>query len=336
MATVLISADERIASAIQRGARRYIAGHRLDWPVRPLPWHGEPNDYEVMTYPGQVVILGWRMGDELFQSIAGRGWLIAEMSHTTIAKPPGLTHVWPDDISIGHAAGAYLVDAGFRQVFFRDGNKPNNPIRHRRNEGLLCQLQQSGIGCEAIDLPTNPTDDDAAEHVRAVLAASPRPAALFCYQDQEALWHLNMLQQNGFTIPDDIAVLGVDNSAIAAESEPGLSSVHIDFSMLAERAVAELHRQLAGVVPTPTEPVLVPSCFVKERSSTQTRQHGDPILRRAQTLINRSLPQGLSVATLKRLKLPPTSWPGAVNPTWHYSRPLDPSSASRLRLQSAW
>ena len=96
----------------------------------------------------------------------------------------------------------------------------------------------------------------------------------------------------------------VSTPAIAAESEPGLSSVHIDFSMLAERALAELHRQLSGVVPTPAEPVLVPSCFVKERSSTQTRQHGDPVLRRAQAIIDRSLPKGLSVAALaERLKL---------------------------------
>ena len=54
VATVLISA-EGVSSAIQRGARRYIApSTRL--AVRPLPWHGETNDFEVMAYPGQVMV----------------------------------------------------------------------------------------------------------------------------------------------------------------------------------------------------------------------------------------------------------------------------------------
>ena len=117
-----------------------------------------------MAYPGQVIVLGWRMGNDLL-NLAGRGWLVAEMSHTTVAQPPELTHVWPDDVSIGHAAATYLEDAGFRQVFYRVGNRSDNPIRQSEMKAAP-SAPTIRYRCEAIDLPTNPTDDDAAEHVR--------------------------------------------------------------------------------------------------------------------------------------------------------------------------
>lgn len=314
--------DDHVAGEIQRGVRRYLARQGLGWPLRLLTF---PTPEWLSAQAGQVYLLGWRIGTDLCRMVQGHGWLVAELSQTVTATGPGLTHVWPDDHGIGTTAADYVVKAGFRQVVVPAVGSYVNPIRHRREQALIVRLRQHGIGCEPLLMPESPTDGQRIDLFRAALDRLARPAVLFTYQDRVALWHLSMLQQAGFAIPDDLGILGVDDSPMAADSVPGLTSVRVDWSMIADRALQVLHRQRSGLEPSPGT-VLVPICSIKERGSTQLREQSHPLIRRAHRLIEQALPRGLSVAVLaRRLAVTPAQL------AWHCAQVMQESPGRWIR-----
>ncbi|GAA3756741.1 DNA-binding LacI/PurR family transcriptional regulator [Spinactinospora alkalitolerans] len=62
--------------------------------------------------------------------------------------------------------------------------------------------------------------------VRSLLAASPRLDAVFVASDLMALAALRVLREAGRRVPDDVAVVGFDDSALALHSDPPLTTVH--------------------------------------------------------------------------------------------------------------
>ncbi len=61
--------------------------------------------------------------------------------------------------------------------------------------------------------------------VKNLLARGEKPDAIFCVNDVMALGAMKAIQEEGFRIPEDIAVIGFDDIELAAISRPSLSSV---------------------------------------------------------------------------------------------------------------
>jgi LacI family transcriptional regulator len=62
---------------------------------------------------------------------------------------------------------------------------------------------------------------------RALLAARHRFTALFCANDEMAVGALSYFQQVGLAVPQQVSVLGYDDTWSAEYSAPRLTSVHI-------------------------------------------------------------------------------------------------------------
>ncbi len=84
--------------------------------------------------------------------------------------------------------------------------------------------------------------------------------ALFAANDQMALGALRALADAGLHVPDDVAVIGFDDIADAAEFRPPLSTVRQDFDTLGEQAVQCLTELIDGGTPADVRltPVLIP------------------------------------------------------------------------------
>jgi DNA-binding LacI/PurR family transcriptional regulator len=64
------------------------------------------------------------------------------------------------------------------------------------------------------------------EAAAALLALDPRPTALLATSDQLAIGALDAARQLGLTVPDDVSVVGFDDSAPATHSTPPLTTIH--------------------------------------------------------------------------------------------------------------
>src|SRR5690606_16389329 len=74
--------------------------------------------------------------------------------------------------------------------------------------------------------------------------------ALFVANDQMALGALRALADAGRRVPEDVAVIGFDDIADAAEFQPPLTTVRQDFDALGEQAVRRLVDLIDGGRPT--------------------------------------------------------------------------------------
>ena len=175
--------------------------------------------------------------------LAGRGIRVVLMDHPPISA--GLSTVSGDDVAGARAAIAHLVDLGHRRIGFVNGPLSVRQSVDRRN-GVLTALADAGLEparvlaeIEAVSGGYGYTADAGAVGAAALLRAESRPTALFCANDQLAIGAMREIRRRGLSIPDDVAIVGYDDVAIASELITPLTSVHVPMRDIG-RAAADL------------------------------------------------------------------------------------------------
>ncbi|HEX2418560.1 MAG TPA: substrate-binding domain-containing protein, partial [Micromonosporaceae bacterium] len=92
---------------------------------------------------------------------------------------------------------------------------------------------------------------DGARAMAGLLAAGQRPDAVFCFNDPLALGAIRALTERGLRVPDDVAVIGVDDIEDGRYATPSLTTVRPDKERIARLAVELLADRLAGDRDTP-------------------------------------------------------------------------------------
>jgi len=117
--------------------------------------------------------------------------------------------------------------------------------------------------------------------VRGWLQAMGSPAGVLASDDSVASTLLHSCLDLGIKIPEDLALVGVDNSRLICEtSQPSLSSVIVPAERIGYEAASLLDRMMNGF-PPPTEAILLraPGVFVRESSDTFAAE--DPLVAKA-------------------------------------------------------
>ncbi|MEN8800613.1 MAG: substrate-binding domain-containing protein [Thiogranum sp.] len=129
-----------------------------------------------------------------------------------------------DNISGGYKAARHLLETGRRKVaFFGNTNNPENAARH---DGYIRALAEFGIDPDPelkIDIPFEM--NRAREVIIDLLESKVELDSVLCISDVIALATLSTLQELGFLVPKDIAVVGYDDISLAAYSSPPLTTV---------------------------------------------------------------------------------------------------------------
>jgi LacI family transcriptional regulator len=128
------------------------------------------------------------------------------------------------------------------------------------------------------------------------LASMPRPVAVLAAND---LWGFELVQaarEWGLHVPDDVAILGVDNDELLCEvSHPPLSSIVIGGEQMGREAVALLEKMLRRTRQDPPEPARVPPLGIVTRQSSDVLAVEDPEVAAALRHIRSHAFEGLSV-----------------------------------------
>jgi LacI family transcriptional regulator len=236
---------------------------------------------------------GWQ-GDGILSFIGNRN----DLAEFILANPApaveislvradiDLPRVEADNHLIGRLAAGHFVERGFRHFLWVpfQNDVPNRERRDGFHQGL------SEAGASMWELPTrhweigpNGSQDWAARRriVSEELARLPKPLAVFCYNDCVAADIIAACDQAGIVVPDQVAVLGVDNDAMLCESiNTPLSSVRHDLEGLAYEAAALLDHLMDGGQP-PAELKRVPPKGIAARRSTDILAVGDLKVARA-------------------------------------------------------
>ncbi|MFJ2621326.1 LacI family DNA-binding transcriptional regulator [Glutamicibacter sp. NPDC087344] len=116
--------------------------------------------------------------------------------------------------------------------------------------------------------PGVPNMDSGAAIAGKVLGSGA--TAVLAYNDQLAIGFMRQAQANGYSIPQDMSIIGFDNSSDAQLVTPGLTSVAAPLHALGVAAVRNLLAIARGTASVPERPVVLPTRLAV-RASTGPR-----------------------------------------------------------------
>ncbi|MDX8051829.1 LacI family DNA-binding transcriptional regulator [Lentzea sp. BCCO 10_0798] len=134
-----------------------------------------------------------------------------------------------------------------------------------RLSGWRCGLAEHGMGVELV-VHSDFTPDSGALAMEELLRRAPDLDAVFVAADIMALGALRVLQARGYRIPDDVAVVGFDDSVLASTAVPPLTTVRQDVEGFGRTLTWRLLAELAGEEKLP-QSMLLPTSLVRRSSA---------------------------------------------------------------------
>ena len=152
-----------------------------------------------------------------------------------------------DTLSIANFDGAHemvrhLIALGHRRIAMVRG-PARNLDAEQRLQGYRAALREAGLGpSPELETEGEFTEGSGYEAVAGLLRSPARPTAVFVGNDHMAVGVISALRDAGVSIPDQMAVAGFDDIAMARFTSPPLTSVRVNTALLGERAVELLLR----------------------------------------------------------------------------------------------
>ena len=215
----------------------------------------------------------------------------------------GAPYVRRDSRAIGALAARYFQTRGY-QHFAYVGEPKGRSWSVERRCGFEEALAAAGYGCAICDRFTAKERRSWAadrERLVAFLWDLPKPAAVFAPMDARARRVLEACAVAGLRVPDEIAVLGVDNDPLLCESTiPTLSSIHTGGFRRGQIAAEMLDALMHGWEPR-ERAVSLPPISVVTRGSTGYAAMSDPTISKAIAFIrNHADAGGIDVGDIVR------------------------------------
>jgi LacI family transcriptional regulator len=203
-----------------------------------------------------------------------------------------LTTVMSDNLEIGQRAAEHLISRGF-QHFAYFGSEEDLYSR-QRHEGFVKAI--AAIGKPVLTRWMGSTQAGAAqEQTMQWLKSLPKPLGVMACNDVWAKALVELGLQHGTRVPEDVAIVGVDNDDLVCEMcDVPISSVAISAERIGFQAAALLADGMEGK-PLPPGPIVVPPMGVVARQSSDVLAIADQEVARSVQFIREHAAEPMSV-----------------------------------------
>jgi len=156
----------------------------------------------------------------------------------------------PDNQAIGHMAVEHFHERGFHRIGFSGFG--NCAWSRERRDGVTEAARLGGVNCVVFDVDypgdlTPSWDEEQTAALSAWITKLPKPIGIVACNDLRAFQVMDACEAAGVLVPEEVAVLGVNNDAIRCElSFPALSSVASDPFQSGFRGAETLDRMMRG------------------------------------------------------------------------------------------
>jgi LacI family transcriptional regulator len=146
----------------------------------------------------------------------------------------------------GLAAARHLLELGHQRIAYL-GGPAGSPCDVAREAGYLAALRERTIPADPGLITHGPfTFDHGLGAGLEMLGRWDRPTAVFAGCDLIAVGVLEASRRLGLAVPDQVSVVGFDDTGLAASSAPPLTTVHQPIIEMGEAAVTTLFRLAAS------------------------------------------------------------------------------------------
>jgi len=235
----------------ERHLERYLTSGHLDGAML-VSLHGEDPLPGLLRERGVPVVVGGRPG----------------------ASNP-VDSVDVDNVQGARHAVRHLIGLGRRRILTITGPRDMTAAQDRV-AGYREALAEAGITPDAsLELEGQFDQATARDVVERAIAGQTRFDAVFAQSDAMALGAMSAIRRAGMRVPEDVAVVGFDDSALALSSDPPLTSVRQPIEEMGREMARALLAQVGHSRPVPRSVVLATELIVRGSSG------GDATERRA-------------------------------------------------------
>ncbi|QYR23937.1 LacI family transcriptional regulator [Paenibacillus sp. sptzw28] len=154
----------------------------------------------------------------------------------------GFHRVYTDEALGAELATQHLLDLGHRDIAFIGGLKEMSTTMSKV-KAYRRKLEQSGIPYRAERVLYGDYSIAAGKELMSrLLEGEEQPTAVFCVNDYTAVGAIKVIIEHGLRIPEDISVIGFDDTPLAAAVIPELTTVSQHTHQLGKLSVEVLHR----------------------------------------------------------------------------------------------
>ena len=281
-----IAGQNKLAGVFRYLAERY--GDRAPWDVQLVRTRAELTPARIRrarTEGTDGFILSIPEADDALAALAGSAAPKVVMDiHSAVIEErrDDFVFIGNDGAAIGREAARYLVGQGIHRAYAFLHNPSVMEWSRARFAAFRDTLRDHGFWCaELFDV--------------AAVAKLPRPVAVLAANDDRAFELLEFLRTRRLRVPQDVAVLGINNDVLICENgHPRLSSLQPDFEEEGHLAARTLDEMMAGRPPA-GRILSVGVKTIVRRESTAELSHAGRLVSKAVAFIERHALDGIGV-----------------------------------------
>ena len=243
------------------GLNAVIAGHGLHMLLGDARLDAQVDGSVTRTYHEMgvdgLILAGSQPLTPLIREIAAQVPTVATGSRDV--DVPFVDAVANDDRAGGALATQHLLDLGHRRVACIAGSLPDAPytVGRLRREGYEATMTAAGLSAEISVVETDITEEGGYRAAVRLLSSPTPPTGLVCANDLVALGAAGAARELGLSVPDQLSIVGYDNSYIAGLRSIWLTSIDGAANAVGRQAANVLLARM-GEPSRPAELVLVP------------------------------------------------------------------------------
>lgn len=219
--------------------------------------------------------------------------VIAQDFKERFSKIPNITGSYHET---GVMGAKYFVNKGYYNFAFYGFN--NIVWSRERAEGFESAIRKAGYEVNYFEHKKSRSTDIwyyKSKSLSKWLINLPKPVALMACDDNQGVHILEACNHNNIRVPQEVAVLGVDNDVTLCElSDPPLSSIVLDIERAGFEATRVLHEMICSGEKN-FEDVIVAPVKVMTRSSTDLFASSDVYVAEALTFIHKNIDRNILV-----------------------------------------
>lgn len=182
----------------------------------------------------------------------------------SISDKSGSPSVAINDEQAAYDATRHLLRLGHRHIGLLTGDPASIYVAQPRKRGYLRAM--TAAGCTPVTAAGSFFYESGAAGADDLLQQEPRLTAIFAMSDEIGAAVVNELQRRGLRVPEDVSVLGPDNSSTSRHVNPPLSTMAQPLEEMGRMAVKKLLRS------RDLGPKIMPHTLV-ERGSPHAARH---------------------------------------------------------------
>jgi LacI family transcriptional regulator len=267
---LLIETSREYARGLLRGVARYLQEHTR-WSVYFEP-HGldSPPPKWLPKWQGDGILV--RINNrQMADAILRTG--IPAVDLRGALPTPGIPFIGVDNVPVARIGFEHLHNCGLRNFAFCGTPRGENPNQDLRCDYFVDVVRKAGFECNVYvgERPARarPSWEQQQQGLVAWLKKLPTPVGVMTCHDDRGQQVLDACRRAGLAVPDQVAVLGVDNDPnLCNLCNPPLSSIDVNSARIGYESAVLLERLMAGEKP-PREPCLLgPPRGIAARRST--------------------------------------------------------------------